>query len=351
MKYPLAQIAAFLQAGIEGNPDLTIEGIARIEEGKPGTITFLANPKYLPYIYTTQASVVIVAENFEATQPISATLLRVADPYSAFTRLLEFANSQQQADAPSGVHALAFVDPTAEIAEGASVGPFSFVGKNARIGAGARIYPNVTIGDGAIVGDGTILYPGVVVYAGCEIGQKCILHGGVIIGGDGFGFAPQADGTFQKIPQTGNVIIEDEVEIGANTCIDRATIGSTIIRKGVKLDDLVMVAHNVEIGNHTVIAAQTGVSGSTKIGKQSMIGGQVGIGGHIHIADKSQIGARSAMVKSITEEGKAWRGAPAQEYRKQLRQEAMLRQLEDMAARISHLEEQLQSKQAPGEQP
>lgn len=351
MKYRLGQIAEFLQARLEGDPDLEIEGIARIEEGKPGTISFLANPKYLPYAYTTQSTALIVGMDFAATQPVTPVLLRVADPYTAFTRLLEFAQQQSANKGQAGVHPTAFVDPTADVHQTAWVGPLAYIGPGATIGKDSQVHPQVYVGKGAKVGNESILFSGVSLYHDCVVGNKCIIHSGARIGSDGFGFAPQADGTFLKIPQTGNAVLEDEVEIGANTCIDRATIGSTVVRFGAKIDNLVQIAHNVEVGEHTVIAAQTGVSGSTKIGKYCMIGGQVGIGGHIQIADRSQIGARSGLVKSIRKPGLAWRGAPVQEISKQLRQEVLVRQLELLVARITELEQALSLLQEKGQQP
>jgi len=319
MQFSAAQIAGMLQGEIVGNPDVTVASLSKIEEGKPGTLTFLSNPKYTEYIYTTEASIAIVSAEFkpEQTLPAALTLIKVADPYACFAKLLEAYNQLRQPAA--GISDKAHVSATASVGTDVYLGEFVFIGERASIGKGCKIYPHVYIGDGVKVGDGTTLHPGVRIYADCIVGNQCTVHSGVIIGGDGFGFAPNAENNYAKVPQIGNVIIEDHVEIGSNTTIDRATLGSTIIRKGVKLDNLIQVAHNVEIGENTVIAAQTGIASSTKIGRDCMIGGQVGIVGHITIADGTKIAAQSGIAHSIKDNGTIVQGSPAfaiMEYKK-----------------------------------
>lgn len=300
-----------LSGEVVGNPEVTVSSLAKIEEGKPGTLTFLSNPKYTEYIYSTGASVAIVAADFspEKTLPAQLTLIKVADPYACFAKLLEAYNQLRQPQA--GISKLAHVSASAVVADEVYMGEFVSVGERVSIGKGCKIYPQVYIGDGVQIGDGTTVYPGVRIYADCVVGNHCTLHSGVVIGADGFGFAPNAENNYAKVPQIGNVIIEDHVEIGANTAIDRATLGSTIIRRGVKLDNLIQVAHNVEIGENTVIAAQTGIAGSTKIGRDCMIGGQVGIVGHITIADGTKIAAQSGIAHSIKDHGTIVQGSPA----------------------------------------
>ena len=340
MKLSVEKIAQLIGAEIEGDPSAEIDQIAKIEEGNPGSICFLANPKYIPFLYTTRATAVIISRTFQATEPVSAILLRVDDPYSAFTQLLRLAQQAQQPD--GGIEQPSFIHETAQVGKQPYIGAFSYIGKGAVIGDHVKIYPNTYIGAGSVVGDGSILYPGVTVYHGCNIGKNCILHAGVCIGSDGFGFAPQADGTFEKIPQTGGVVLGDDVEIGANATIDRATLGNTEIDAGVKLDNLVQIAHNVKIGSHTVIAAQAGISGSTHIGAGCMVGGQAGLVGHLRIADGTKIDAQSGVIKSVSQSGLAFRGSPAQPYRQQLKSEILFRRLEEMNKRLQELENQAQ---------
>jgi UDP-3-O-[3-hydroxymyristoyl] glucosamine N-acyltransferase len=311
MQFSAAQIAAMLQGTVDGNADTTVGGLSKIEEGKPGTLTFLANPKYTEYIYTTGASIAIVATDFKAEKPLpsSLTLIRVEEPYSCFAKLLE-AYHQLRQPKPS-ISDKAHVEPSAEVGEDVYVGEFVYIGEGVKIGRGARIYPNSCIGAYSTIGENTVLFAGVRIYNDCVIGAHCTLHSGVIIGGDGFGFAPNAENNYQKVPQIGNVILEDHVEVGSNTTIDRATLGSTIIRKGVKLDNLIQIAHNVEIGENTVIAAQTGIAGSTTVGRNCMIGGQVGIVGHITIADGTKIAAQSGIASAIKEPNTIVQGSPA----------------------------------------
>ncbi|WP_121964713.1 UDP-3-O-(3-hydroxymyristoyl)glucosamine N-acyltransferase [Myroides sp. N17-2] len=308
MKIAAEQIASVLEGEIVGNPAIEVSTLAKIEEGTEGSISFLANPKYVHHIYTTQASVVIVNKTFEPEQPVAATLIKVDDAYKAFSKLLEYYNEVKLMK--SGIEQPSVISEGVEYGDDLYLGSFCYIGKNVKIGNNVKIYPNTFVGDNVSIGDNTVLFAGVRIYSETIIGEKCTLHAGVIVGSDGFGFAPNADGTFNKVPQIGNVIIEDNVEIGAASTIDRATLGSTIIRKGVKLDNQIQIAHNVEIGENTVIASQSGVAGSTKIGKNCMIGGQVGIVGHITIGDNVRIQAQSGVTKNL-ENGAAVQGSPA----------------------------------------
>jgi UDP-3-O-[3-hydroxymyristoyl] glucosamine N-acyltransferase len=309
MTFSAKQIADLLKGTVDGDPSITVNKLAKIEQGEPGSLTFLANPVYTPYIYSTNASIVVVNDSFIPDQPVKSTLIRVANAYEAFAQLLEVYNQIKLKK--TGISERASIANTASLGENIFVGDFAVIGENVTIGKNVKIYPQVFIGDNTKVGNNTILYPGVKIYSDCVIGDSCVFHSGVVIGGDGFGFAPQQDNNYRKIAQIGNVIIEDNVEIGSNTTVDRATLGSTILRKGVKLDNLIQIAHNVEIGENTVIAAQTGISGSTKIGRNCMIGGQVGITGHILIADNVKIGAQSGISSSIKTPGKIVIGTPA----------------------------------------
>ena len=309
MEFTAQQIADIIEGEIEGNPEIKVSYVSKIEEGKKGTISFLANPKYTSYIYDTQASIVIINKNLELERETSATLIKVEDAYSAFAHLLEVYNKITQNK--SGISKNAYIAETAKVGNDVYVGEFAVISENAEIGNNVKVYPRVYIGDNVKIGDNTIIYPGVNIYSDNIIGQNCILHAGAVLGSDGFGFAPQAEGFYKKIAQIGNVILEDDVEIGANTTIDRATMGSTLIRKGVKLDNLIQVAHNVEIGENTVISAQTGISGTTKIGKNCLIGGQVGIVNHLTIADEVKIAAQSGVGKNILKKGEVVQGSPA----------------------------------------
>jgi len=332
------QLAQLLNGRIEGNPNATAHQIAKIEEATEGCLSFVANPKYEDYLYTTQASILIVNETLELQRPVQSTLIRVKDAYSAFAYLLEL-YAAQSSQKREGIEQPCFIHPDAVIEEGAYIGAFSYIGAHAHIGRGAQIYPLCYIGDRARIGASSLLYAGVVVYHDCEIGNRVIIHSGTVIGSDGFGFAPQEDGQYKKIPQMGKVIIEDEVEIGANTTIDRATMGATVIRRGVKLDNLVQIAHNVEIGSHTAIAAQAGISGSTKIGRHCVIGGQAGLVGHIQIADHTRINAQSGVTKSIHSPGAAITGSPAFDYKSALKSQAIFRNLPNLEKRVRELEE------------
>lgn len=337
-----AQLAAILQGKVEGNPEVSVNRPSKIEEAEAGSIAFLGNLKYEHYAYTTKASILLVSNDFAPSQPIEATLIRVADVYASVAILLEkFGQAQQPTQIE--ISSKASIHSKATIGAQSAIGDFSMIEENATIGSNSIIYGQVFIGKNAKIGNNVVLYPGVKIYQDCEIGDNCILHSNVVIGSDGFGFAPNADGTFKKVPQIGNVIIENDVEIGSNTTIDRATMGSTIIRSGVKLDNLIQIAHNVEIGKNTVVAAQAGIAGSTKIGENCMIGGQVGIVGHIKIADGTKIQAQSGVAASITEPKTAVYGSPAIGYSQFLRAFAVFKQLPEVLKRIQNLENQSKS--------
>ena len=336
MTFPASQIGLLINGRIEGDPDAAVNSFGKIEEAKEKQLTFLANPKYEEYLYSTNASIVIINESYELKQPVKATLIRVPDAYSAFATLLsKYQDIMQQQ--LTGIQQPVYIAKTATVGDHVFVGAFAYLGENVKVGNNTKIYPNVYVGDNVIVGNNCILYPGVKIYHDCVLGNDVIIHGGTIIGSDGFGFAPMADGSFKKIPQIGNVLIEDQVEIGANTTIDRATMGSTIIKSGAKLDNLIQIGHNAEIGNSTIIAAQAGISGSTKIGNGVMIGGQAGIVGHIQLGDGARVNAQSGVSKSI-EPGKAVTGSPAYDYTAALRSQAVTRKLPELEKRVKELE-------------
>jgi len=339
MKFTATQIAELLAGKVEGDPNAEVWNVAKIEEGAPGMISFLANPKYTHYIYDTQSSIVIVNDDFEATSPVNTTLIRVHDAYASFAKLLAFYDQMMQNK--QGVSSLAFVSPTAQCGENLYLGEFVFVGEHAKIGDNVKLYPQVYVGDGCIIGDNTVLYPGVKLYRNTVIGKNCILHAGAVLGADGFGFAPQPDGHYDKIPQVGNVVIEDDVEIGANTTIDRSTMGSTHVHKGVKLDNLVHLAHNVEVGENTAMAAQVGVSGSTHLGKNCVVGGQSGFVGHLHIADGSKFGGQSGIMGSIKDENQEFMGTPIQPLRQYLVSNVRFRHIDEMARAIETLKKEM----------
>ena len=341
MKFSASQIAALLNGTIEGNADVAVSNLSKIEEGKPETLSFLANPQYTPYIYTTDASIVIVNKSLVLEKPVKSTctLIRVEDAYGSFAQLLEMYN--QVKNDKKGIEQPSYIAQSAKLGKDCYVAAFAYVGENVTLGNNVKIYPGVYLGDNVIVNNDSILYPGVKVYDNCMVGSRVMLHAGCVIGGDGFGFAPQPDGSYKKVPQIGNVVIHDDVEIGANTTIDRATMGSTVIRKGVKLDNLIQVAHNVDIGVNTVIAAQTGVSGSTKIGQNCVIGGQVGMVGHSHIADGTKINAQSGLSKSVTTPNTSLTGSPAYDYKSSLKSQAIFRNLPDLEKRVKELEEMI----------
>jgi UDP-3-O-[3-hydroxymyristoyl] glucosamine N-acyltransferase len=311
MKFTAAQIAGILEGEVVGNPDAEVFKLSKIEEGTEGSLTFLANPKYINYIYSTQATVTIVNNTFEPEQEITTTLIKVEDAYKSFSKLLEYYNQVKLMK--SGIEQPSVISEGVTYGTDLYLGSFCYVGKNVTIGNNVKIYPNSFIGDNVTIGDDCVFFAGVRIYSETVIGNRCTIHSGTIIGSDGFGFAPQEDGTYVKVPQIGNVIIEDDVEIGACTTVDRATLGSTIIRKGVKLDNHIQVAHNVEIGENTVIAAQTGIAGTTKIGKNCLIGGQVGFAGHLVIGDGVKIQAQSGIGKNL-EAGEVVQGSPAFNY-------------------------------------
>jgi len=339
MQFTAQQIATLIQGKLEGDPNSKVSTVAKVEEAKEGCLTFIANPKYEEYLYTSKASIIIINDSLEVTHPVHATLIRVKDAYSGFALLLEQYNNIISGSGKSGIEEYSFISKTATVGKNVYIGSFSYIGDNVVIKDNVKIYPGCFIGDNASVSENTKLYPGVKIYDNCCIGANVVIHSGTVIGGDGFGFAPQHDGRYKKVPQIGNVVIEDDVEIGSNTTIDRATMGSTIIRKGVKLDNLIQIAHNVEIGENTVIAAQTGVSGSTKIGKNCVIGGQVGIVGHITIADGTKINAQSGLSKSITTSETALNGSPAFDYKSSLKSQAIFRNLPELQQRLLRLED------------
>lgn len=337
MQFTAAQISILLNGKIEGNADAIVSSFGKIEEAQDGQLTFLANPKYEDYLYTTSASIAIVNEDYQLQKAVKPTLIRVADAYTAFAQLLgkyqEMVNQQMK-----GIQQPCYISQSARLAEDVFVGAFSYIGDNVKIGQNTKVFPNSFIGDNVKIGENCIIHPGVKIYHDCILQNHVVIHAGTVIGSDGFGFAPQADGSFKKVPQIGNVVIENDVEIGANTTIDRATIGSTIIKAGAKLDNLIQVAHNVEVGECTVIAAQAGVSGSTKIGKNVMIGGQAGLVGHIQIADGSRINAQSGVSKSMKDPYSTVTGSPAADYSSVLRSQAVFRNLPEMEKRIYELE-------------
>ena len=311
MKFTAAQIAVILEGEVEGNPEIEVSKLSKIEEGGPGSLSFLANPKYTQFIYTTKASIVIVNKIFKAEKKIHSTLIRVEDAYKSFSKLLEYYNQVKMNK--TGIESPVFISKSAIYGENIYIGAFAYLGENIKIGNNTKIYPNVYIGDNVNIGDNVILFSGAKIYSDTIIGDNCVIHSSAILGADGFGFAPNEKGEFIKVPQTGNVIIEDNVDVGAATSIDRATLGSTIIRKGVKLDNHIQIAHNVEIGKNTVIAAQTGIAGSTKIGENCMIGGQVGIVGHITIGNNVKIQAQSGIGRNV-KDNEILQGSPALPY-------------------------------------
>ena len=341
MKFTAKQISEILQGEVYGNPNEVVSKLSKIEEGEKGSLTFLSNPKYNSWLYTTDASVVIVGVNFIPEKEVSLTMVKVEDPYMAFTKLLEYYNNIQLHR--SGIEQPVFINETAKYGNDLYLGAFSYLSENVQLGHNVKIYPNVFIGNNVVIGDNTTIFSGAKIYSDIEIGSDCVIHSGCIIGSDGFGFAPDKNGGYSKIPQIGNVIIEDSVDIGSGTTIDRATLGSTIIRKGVKLDNQIHVAHNVEIGENTVIAAQTGIAGSTKIGKDCKIGGQVGIVGHITIGNNVRIQAQSGIGKSISD-NEIVQGSPAMPYTDYNKSYVHFRNLPKFSSRIDEIEKQMGQK-------
>ena len=339
MEFTAQQIAAFLRGTVEGDPEVKVSNFSKIEEGKPGTLTFLANPKYEHHIYHTEASIVLVNQDFTPTEPIHTTLIRVENAYTALAQLLNMV--EQAKSKKSGVDSTAFIAPTASVGEDCYIGNMAYIGERVKLGNNCQVYPFAYIGDNVEIGDNTILYPHVTVYHDCRIGQHCILHAGSVIGADGSGFAPEGE-QYKKIPQVGTVVIEDNVEIGANTTIDRAVMDSTIIRQGVKLDNLIQIAHNVEVGENTVMAAQVGIAGSVKVGKHCMFGGQVGLAGHIQIADDVTLGAQAGVISSV-KEATTLLGAPAIQARNFMRSSAIFNRLPELYRTIGQLQREVET--------
>ena len=339
MEFSAKQIADIIGGRVEGNPDAPLQTFDKIESAGPKALTFLSNPKYASFLYTSKAGAVLIAEDFVPTQPVEVTLIRVADPYAALAQLMRMVDELTR-PRPCGVEQPSFVDESVTVPSDAYIGAFAYVGKGVKLGAGVQIHPQAYVGAGVTIGDGTVIYPGVKIYHGCKIGNRCVIHAGAVIGADGFGFAPMADGTYSKIPQLGYVEIDDDVEIGANTTIDRATMGRTHISRGTKLDNLIQIAHNVEVGANTVMASQVGVAGSAKIGSNCMIGGQVGIAGHITVGDKVNVGAQTGIPSSVPSD-KTLMGYPAIDSSKWLRQCVYLNRLPDLFQRVSKIEKNI----------
>lgn len=335
MKFTATQIAGILDGEVHGNPEIAVHKLSKIEEGETGSLTFLANPKYTHFIYTTQASITIVNKDFEPEQAIETTLIKVEDAYTSFSKLLEYYN--QVKNNKVGVEQPSFIAESASYGEELYVGAFAYVGENVKLGANVKIYPNAFVGDNVVIGDNTSIFSGAKIQSDCIIGSNCVIHSGAIIGADGFGFTPNEKGEYNKVPQTGNVVLEDNVDVGAGTTIDRATLGSTILRKGVKLDNQIQIAHNVEIGEHTAIAAQTGIAGSTKIGKHCLIGGQVGIVGHITIGDRVKIQAQSGIGRNVKDD-EVLQGSPALNYGDYNKSYVHFKNLPKIVNKISELE-------------
>ncbi|QEE50491.1 UDP-3-O-(3-hydroxymyristoyl)glucosamine N-acyltransferase [Flavobacterium alkalisoli] len=338
MKFTAEQIAGILEGDVVGNPNAEVHTLAKIEEGIDGSLTFLANPKYLQYIYTTKATITIVNRTFEPEADLNTTLIKVDDAYKSFSKLLEYYNQVKLMK--SGIEQPSFISEGVEYGEGLYLGSFCYIGKNVKIGNNVKIYPNSFVGDNVTIGDDSILFAGVRVYSETQIGNNCTIHSGSIIGSDGFGFAPNEEGVYSKVPQIGNVILEDNVDVGACTTIDRATLGSTVIKKGVKLDNQIQIAHNVVIGENTVIASQTGIAGSTKIGKNCIIGGQVGIVGHIIIGNNVRIQAQSGVSKNIPD-GEAVQGTPALGYADFNKSYVHFRNLPKIVAEVEDIKQQI----------
>lgn len=337
MEFSAKQIADLIGGEIIGDEQATVRTFAKIEEGIPGALSFLSNPKYTPYIYTTKSSIVLVNRDFQPEHPIAATLIKVDNAYDSLAKLLTI--YEESKPKKEGVSSLAYVSESAKIGKHVYIGPFAFIGANVIIGEHTTIHPNVTVGDNAQIGSHTILYPQVSIYHDCIVGNECIIHSGAVIGADGFGFAPTKEG-YEKIPQIGIAIIEDKIEIGANTCIDRATMGATIVHSGTKLDNLIQIAHNDEIGSHTVMAAQAGVAGSTKIGQWCMIGGQVGIAGHAKIGDKVGIAAQSGVARNVKSESKIM-GSPAFNAKDYMKSAMIIKRLPEIYTELATLRKEL----------
>jgi UDP-3-O-[3-hydroxymyristoyl] glucosamine N-acyltransferase len=338
MEFTAKQIAELIQGRVEGDENTAVSTFAKIEEGVPGAISFLSNPKYTHYIYDTKSSVVLINEDVELEKPVSATLIRVKNAYECVAKLLQFYESMKPAK--KGIDSLAYISPKAQIGEDVYVGAFAYIGDGVVLGKGSQVYPHTVVCEGVTIGEKCILYPNVTIYQGCKLGNNVTIHAGSVIGADGFGFAPNTGG-YDKIPQIGIVVIEDNVEIGANTCVDRSTMGQTIIHQGVKLDNLIQVAHNCEIGENTVMSAQAGMAGSTKIGAWCMVGGQAGFSGHIQVADKTFIGAQCGVIKNTKGDGESLIGSPAMDPKMFFKAKAIYSKLPDMYRQIATLEREL----------
>lgn len=335
MEFTANQLAGLVNGVVEGDGNVTVNTLAKIEEGHPGALSFLANPKYNHYLYTTESSIVLVRRDFVAEEPVKATMIRVDDPYATIAQLLTMVNDMIN-PRRSGIEQPSFIAEGVEVSSDCYVGAFAYIGKGARIGRGAQIYPGAYVGENVKLGDNVTLYPGVKVYHGCVIGNRCIIHAGAVIGADGFGFAPVGD-SYQKIPQIGNVVLEDDVEIGANTTVDRATMGCTVIHHGVKLDNLIQIAHNVRVGANTVMAAQVGVAGSTSIGEHCMLGGQVGVAGHLHVGDRVELAAQAGVHKNVPDGGRMI-GTPAEDFKSFVQKLSSLNKVPGLIDRVKNIE-------------
>ncbi len=338
MEFSAQQIAKMVNGTIEGNPQAKVNDFAKIEEGRPGCISFLANDKYEHYLYETQSSIVLVNKSFQLNGTTNATLIRVENAYETVAKLLTIYESMKPKK--TGISSLAFIAENATVGKDCYIGPFVYIGENATVGEGCILHAHATVGSKASIGNNTEIYSNAVIYHDCKVGNNCILHAGCVIGADGFGFAPTPDG-YEKIPQIGIVTIEDNVEIGANTCVDRSTMGSTYVRKGVKLDNLVQIAHNDDIGSHTVMSAQVGIAGSTKVGEWCMFGGQAGVAGHASIADHTMAGAQSGIPNSIKKPGTSIMGYPAIDYKRFWRSSVVFKQLPDLDSTVYQMKKEI----------
>ena len=343
MEFKAQQIAEYLGGTVEGRADASVHTFAKIEEGVEGALSFLSDPKYEPYLYQTQSSVVLVPTAFQPSQPVRPTLVRVDSPREALARLLALYESMKPRR--TGISPQASVAPTAHIGKDVYLAPFAVVGEHAVIGDGTSLHAHAVVGDGAHVGEGCILYPGAVVYHDCRVGNRCILHAGAVVGADGFGFAPTAEG-YEKIPQIGIAVLEDDVELGANACVDRATMGQTVVHRGAKIDNLVQVGHNVEVGSHTVLCAQVGIAGSTKVGEWCTFTGQVGVAGHATVADRTTLGAQSGLPGSIRKPGQTLLGTPPIDPKLYARASAVFKSLPDMAVQLRQLQKEVEKLKA-----
>lgn len=339
MEFSAKQIAEFIHGVIVGDENATVHTFAKIEEGVPGAISFLSNPKYTHYIYETKSTIVLVNKDFEAERPVNATLIKVDNAYESVAKLLTL--YEMSKPKKTGIHPLACIDPTAKIGKDVYIDAFAYVGANAVIGDGVALHPHATVCENAVIGENSILYPNVTVYHDCRVGKRCILHAGSVVGADGFGFAPSPEG-YEKIPQIGIAMLEDDVEIGANTCVDRATMGATIVHKGVKLDNLIQIAHNVEVGSHTVMASQVGIAGSTKVGEWCMFGGQVGLAGHIRVGNHVNIGAQSGIPGTVKGDNLTIMGSPAIDAKQFFKSSVIYKKLPDMYQTLNRMEKEIE---------